>query len=323
MTVRSDWFTSARFRRLGDLLVSISSLPSSLSDKETEIVLWRKCGGPLAETRDLIKTLIALKLVRPSGQELVRTQSGHQIAKKIRTQDHRLLALTIIRAGYFHDQARVLLEVGGLDESGNLRCPTRVARTGASQLVGLLENWDGVQLFPELMIPSHIVQELNTTWALLPPVTFPAWAAERKEVGNRAEMYTVQYERERVGHSFIFWVARDTDSLGWDVEDRSQTPYRYIEVKGRRDSELVFYLSDKEWNKAHELASNYELQFWGGIDLTVDPAVEYHKLIATGYPIVIRNLAAELLNSLEAVAVSWKITQPQMVKSGRLIDLKD
>ena len=85
-------------------------------------------------------------------------------------------------------------------------------------------------------------------------------------------MYTVQYERERVGQSSIFWVARDTDSLGWDVEDRSKTPYRYIEVKGRRDSELVFYLSEREWNKAHELGSNYEVQFWGSIDLTVDPA---------------------------------------------------
>lgn len=310
MTVRSDWFTITRFRRLADLLVTISSLPPDISDREIEVLLWRNCGGPQNEIRDLIDTLINLKLVRVSGQGLVRTQIGHQIAKKIRAHDHQPLALTIVRAGYFHDQARVLLEISKVDTDGSLRCSTRFARTGAPQLVGLLESWDEVQLFPELLIPGDILQELNSVWALLPPpVVLPAWAAERKEVGNRAEMYTVQYERSRVRHSAIFWVARDSDSLGWDVEDRSTTPYRYIEVKGRRDSDLVFYLSDNEWSKARALGQNYEVQFWGEIDLALDPGLEYARLRALGYPIVITNLAAELQTTLEAVAVSWKITR--------------
>jgi hypothetical protein len=310
MTAKSDWFTSARFRRIVELLVSIGSLPADISEKETVTVLWRKCGGPLNEILQLIETLISLKLARASGQGLVRTPLGHQIAKKIRTKDHRALALTIIRAGYFHDQARVLLELGSIDVDGNLRCSSRYARTGAPQLVGLLEYWNEVQIFPELVVPESVLKELNKVWALLPPpVVLPAWAAERKEVGNRAEMYTVQYERDRLGHSSIFWVARDSDSLGWDVEDRSTVPYRYIEVKGRRDSELAFYLSDKEWTKAQELGPNHEVQFWGGIDLMLDPAVEYMKLRSNGYPIVIGNLAAELRTGLEAVAVSWKITR--------------
>lgn len=310
MTVRSDWFTSARFRRLADLLVTISSLPPDISDQETEALLWRKCGGPLNEIRDLIDTLVNLKLVRASGQGLVRTQTGHQIARKIRVRDHQPLALTIVRAGYFYDQARVLLEISKVDSEGGLRCSTRFARTGAPQLVGLLESWDNVQLFPELVIPESVLEELNSVWALIPPpVVLPAWAAERKEVGNRAEMYTVQYERNRVGQSAIFWVARDSDSLGWDVEDRSVNPYRYIEVKGRRESDLVFYLSDNEWGKAQALGPNYEVQFWGGIDLALDPGVEYAKLRGAGYPIVITNLAAELRTTLEAIAVSWKITR--------------
>jgi hypothetical protein len=125
-------------------------------------------------------------------------------------------------------------------------------------------------------------------------------------------MYTVQYERSRVRHPAIFWVARDSDSLGWDVEDRSTTPYRYIEVKGRRESDLVFYLSDNEWTKAQALGPNYEVQFWGEIDLTLDPGVEYARLRASGYPIVITNLAAELGTTLKAVAVNWKITRPSM-----------
>ena len=58
------------------------------------------------------------------------------------------------------------------------------------------------------------------------------------------------------------------------MEDRSVNPYRYIEVKGRRESDLVFYLSDNEWGKAQALGPNYEVQFWGGIDLALDPGVE-------------------------------------------------
>lgn len=310
MKVRSDWFTSVRVRRLSEVLVAIASLPLDLSDREIETLLWRKCGGPLIEIRSLIDVLIELKVVRTSGQTLARTQVGHKIAKAIRSRNQDLLALTLIRAGYFHDQARILLESGEMDAGGSLRCSTRFARTGAPQLLGILESWDEVEVFPEVVIPDHLLLELNTVWALLPPpVALPKWAAERKEVGNRAEMYTVQYERTRVGASSIFWVARDSDSFGWDVEDRSVTPHRCIEVKGRRESDVVFYLSDNEWKKAHELGPNYELQFWGEIDLSVDPSVEYSSLRASGYPMVISNLAEGLRHTWEAVAVNWRITR--------------
>jgi uncharacterized protein DUF3883 len=309
MKVRSDWFTSVRVRRLAEVLVAISSLPPELSDRDSENVLWRKCGGPQAEIRPLIDVLIELKVVRTSGQNLARTQAGHQIARAIRNRNEDLLALSLIRAGYFHDQARILLESGVIDEVGNLRCPTRFARIGAPQLLGILEKWDEVQLFPEVFIPDKILQELNSVWALLPPpIEIPKWAAERKEVGNRAEMYTVQYEKTRVGTASIFWVARDSDALGWDVEDRSVTPYKCIEVKGRRESDVLFYLSENEWGKAQALGANYEVQFWGGIDLAVDPATEYSLLRANGYPLIISNLSEQLGQSWQAVAVNWKIT---------------
>ncbi len=307
--VRSDWFTSVRVRRLAEVLVAISSLPPEISDRDRESVLWRKCGGPLAEIRPLIDVLIELKVVRTSGQSLARTRAGHQIAKAIRNRNEDLLALSLIRAGYFHDQARILLESGEIDDAGNLRCPTRFARTGAPQLLGILENWDEVRLFPEVFIPDKLLQELNSVWALLPPpIEIPKWAAERKEVGNRAEMYTVQYEKTRVGTASIFLVARDSDALGWDVEDRSVTPHKYIEVKGRRESDVVFYLSENEWSKAQALGANYEVQFWGGIDLAVDPATEYSVLRANGYPLIISNLLAQLGHNWQAVAVNWRIS---------------
>jgi hypothetical protein len=33
-----------------------------------------------------------------------------------------------VRAGYFYDQARVLLECGRVDAAGNLHCATAIAR---------------------------------------------------------------------------------------------------------------------------------------------------------------------------------------------------
>lgn len=82
----------------------------------------------------------------------------------------------------------------------------------------------------------------------------PGFALERKQVGDRAELYSVQTERSRIANpSVIAWVARESDTLGWDVEDRSVTPHRCVEVKGRRDGEVIFYLSENEWRRAHEL----------------------------------------------------------------------
>ena len=116
-------------------------------------------------------------------------------------------------------------------------------------------------------------------------------------------------ERTRVGDpSRIVWVARDTDSLGWDVEDRSRTPHRRIEVKGRRDAEIIFFLSENECSKAQQLGADYEVHFWGEINLNLEPAVEYAALRAAGYPVVIENLAARLAKGdFVAEPVRWRL----------------
>lgn len=310
MKVRSDWFISVRVGRLAQTLLKVPNLPQDVSDKELERILWRHCGGPLSEIADFIPLLTELRLVRVDGATIKRTPAGNAISRSIRAGKENMLALALIRAGYFHDQARILLECGEVDETGGLRCATRLARSGAPQLIGVLRAWHEVVILPEVFIPGPLLQELNTVWALLPPaVEIPKWAAERKEVGNRAEMYTVQYERTRVGAKAIFWVSRDSDSLGWDVEDRSLVPVRCIEVKGRRDAEVLFYLSDNEWKKAQKLGSSFEIQFWGEIELTTEPSIEYSNLRARGYPIIISNFASEVGTNWQAVPVSWKITR--------------
>jgi hypothetical protein len=203
-----------------------------------------------------------------------------------------------------------LVENGARDDDGNLVCAQRVARIGASQLLGLLGWWPDVRVRPEVFVPKALASELDAVWALLPPpFEVPTWAKERKAVGDRAEMYTVQTERSIAATpSAIRWVARDADDLGWDVEDHSSASVRRIEVKGRRDSDVVFFLSDNEWGKAREFGEAYEIQFWGMIDLQRDPAVEYAALREAGYPIILVNPAAEILaGAWVAEPVRWRV----------------
>ena len=251
MSAVSGWLTGVRVQRSQEILILVSTLPSTMSLADLARNLWQRCGGPLGEIPQLIKLLADLRFVRLDKDSVVRTPVGDKVSKALKAGRRELFALTLIRAGYFHDQARVLIESGSVQPNGNLHCSLRMSRAGAPQLIGLLSIWEEVQTFPEVVVPAGLLQELNTVWALLPPpVVLPKWAAERKEVGNRAEMYSVQFERTRLGTSAIFWVAKDSDELGWDVEDRSVTPHRCIEVKGRRDDEVVFFLSDNEWQKA-------------------------------------------------------------------------
>lgn len=85
---------------------------------------------------------------------------------------------------------------------------------------------------------------------------------------------------------------------------------RCIEVKGRRDGEVRFFLTENEWAKAQELGSRYEVHFWGEIDLNRGPAAEYAALKALGYPIVVPNFFDQLTgDDWQATAVQWRITR--------------
>lgn len=298
-------------QRLGHALRLVPSGSVGVSVDEAVRAIWANCGGPHDEVRSLLRLLDRIGLISYKSESLSRSRAGDRVAKAMKVGDQRPLGLTLIRAGCFHDQARALIEAGRLDENGNFVCPTRAARIGAAQLLGLLQLWEDVQVLPAVTLPKQLVAELNTVWALLPPPTdVPTWAVERKAVGNRAEMYSLQREKTRLSDpSRVFWVARDSDSLGWDIEDRSVEPRRCIEVKGSRNSEIMFFLSENEWAKATELGDKYEVHFWGGIDLARDPAVEYSCLMAAGYPVIIEDLPVQARQSKwDATPVSWRIT---------------
>ncbi len=309
--VRSDWLTGARVRRLASVLRALPPVPPGLPMKQAPRQLWRICGGPLDEMEIYLRVLVKLNLAAQHQDTIRRSRAGGRVASSIAKANLRPLGLNLVRAGYFHDQARSLIECGEIDTEGALRCRLKVARAGSSQLLGVLQWWPDVSLLPEVVVPQELLAELNTIWALLPPpAETPSWAAQRKQVGDRAEMYSLQTERVKAGASLVVWVARDDDGLGYDIEDRSVNPFRCIEVKGRRDVEVKFFLTENEWAKGQELGSRYEIHFWGEIDLNREPSVEYAALRATGYPLVISNFFAQLADGdWQATAVKWRITR--------------
>ena len=311
MDLASSWFTGTRLNRLVQALREIPGQKPGIPGDVAARAVWRSCGGPFDEIPIVLEVIRALDLFAAGEESLTRSRLGNQIVKAAVKGDLTQLGLLLIRAGWFHDQARVLVEQGSVDLNGALTCGFKQASSGAPQLVGVLSWWVEVEIRPVLRVPASLVAELNTIWALLPPATvLPTSLAERKAVGDRAEMYTVQFERSRTSSpSSIHWVSRDSDLLGWDVEDRTQSGLRCIEVKGRRDGTPTFFFSENEYRKAEELGEAYEVHFWGGIDLGRTPAVEYAVLRAAGYPLRLAHFSALVRQGAWVMTpVRWKVT---------------
>lgn len=285
-------------------LLSLPGAPVAWTMSEATRRIWRLCGGPREEVGRIFASLESLDLIVLRDERVSRSPAGGRLARTISADDVRPLGLALIRAGCFHDQARLLLEAASLNSEGFLICPRHLGRTTAPQLIGLLSLWEDVRAQSSISIPPSLVLEIRAVWALVPPeAELPPWVKRKKKIGNRAERYSFEYERNLARDPMdIKWVALDSDSLGFDIEDTTNSPSRAIEVKGRGNTELVFFLSDREWAVAKERGESYELQFWGGIDLSRSLPLEYAALRAEGYPVCISNVS-EALEQPE-----WKMT---------------
>lgn len=295
MTVETgSWLTAVRVARLPLVLRAIRNhRPPGIPAEHAERVIWQSCGGPLDDVPGLIAVLTQAELIS-SGSTLRLTKIGRRVA----TQDHQhggtILARTLIRTGFFADQARRLVELSQVDdESGEMTCFRRVALENAPQLVGQLRLFDGVVWEEKLRVPVSLSSELTEIWSLL-PMRSPK-NATRKAIGDRGELYSYRFEQLRAkDSSTIRWVARDDESLGYDVEDNSVSPQRRIEVKASSWSEPRFFLSANEWEVAHCHGEHYEIHFWGTIDLNRPPPDEYSRLRAAGYPIIFLNVSQQI-----------------------------
>ena len=316
MSLPTDtWLTGPRLQRLAVALLAIGANAPGIAREGAASAIWRKCGGSHEEAQQVLDILAWLNLVRIDSDSIRRANAGNPVARSLRAGDYRPLGLTIIRAGLFSEQTRSLLESGNVDADGNLVCLPRVAASVAPQLIGLLSRWPEFQSRPKVVVPSSVVNELSAVWALRAPEEGePSWMSQRRRVGKRAELYSFQRERsEAQDPSAIAWVAKDSDSLGWDIEDRTATPYRRIEVKGSRGESQIFFLSQNEWNQASIHGSNYEVQFWGNIDLQREEPSEYASLRAIGFPVVLSNIWDKVASGeWAATPVQWRIAKNEI-----------
>ena len=126
--VRSSWLTGTRTRRLLDVLAALPGGASGIPTDEARLRIWRLCDGPIDEVPVLLDVLVGAELVRVELGQYKRTPSGHRAIARRGPEGLRPVGLALLRAGYFHDQARALLDLGTNDADGNLTCPTRQAR---------------------------------------------------------------------------------------------------------------------------------------------------------------------------------------------------
>ena len=314
------WLTGPRVDRIALALLTIGANSPGVEMGSAVRAIWRKCGGTHEEARQLLEILTSLNLVVIDNDYIRRAKAGNPVARSLRAGDYRPLGLTMIRAGLFSEQARALLESGQIDSYGNLTCLSRVAAAVSPQLIGLLSRWPEFRSRPKVMVPTSLVKELSAVWALrAPEEPKAAWLSQRRLIGKRAELYSLQRERsETQDPSTIAWVAKDSDSLGWDIEDRTVTPYRRIEVKGSRKETPVFFLSENELKQASIHGTNYEVQFWGNIDLKLEEPSEYASLRAIGFPVVLANIWDKIMvGEWTATPVQWRIAKSEATDFGR------
>lgn len=311
MTAEVDkWLTAVRLRRLPEILVAIRTHPPpGVPERRVNRVVWNRCDGPLDDIPGLIDVLLGAGLLERRGTLTCLTSQGRRVATQDHQQGGRLLARSLIDGGYFRNQTRRLLASGEITGSGDFICKRSIAIDVAAQLTGPLRRWREVVLDTYLRVPASLVSELLAPWALQPLPRFLSEEA-RQEIGDRAEAYSHQLERERAGDpSKIQWVSLDDDSLGYDIRSVETSPERCIEVKGSQGRDVRFFLSSREWQVGHDRGDAYEVHFWGGISLTRPRPEEYKALRGIGYPLVFRNLADSIASgALVATPSEYVVT---------------
>lgn len=308
----SSWMTGVRVDRLPVILTNIRKYPPpGVSTTDAHRYLWRQCGGPMADVAMLVEILVQVGLVESNESRLRTTKAGVRVA----TQDHqvggKLLGEALIRSGIFSGQIRRLLEVSEIDSAGSLVCSRELALSVAPQLTGILRRFSTVSFVDKLRVPAPLLSKLDGVWPLLPASVGPELDF-RKDMGNRGELYSYQYCRtEAADGTKVRWVARDDETLGYDIEDLNYDPKRRIEVKASGDEKVRFFLSQNEWNVAREHGETYEVHFWGGVSLATAVEEEFGKLTGRGYPLIFRGLSS-LLDSgvLSAVPTQYVVTRP-------------
>ena len=278
------------------IYVTLTVVPSAQQGRATtdglvQILQSRITGGRRAARR-VIDCLVVLGLVAETSGTYSRTSVGDRVRRVARSEGSAAIALALIRSGHMADQIRELRSVLKLTPNG-YECLQSEARGHAPQLLGLLARLAGVAIGATISIGSIPGLELDSIWNELAPSARLDWLdidKRRKAVGERAELYSMQFETNASlgARDRILWVSRDDDSLGYDIEVAEERR-RCIEVKGTSGREVQFFVTSNEYDVASRYGDDYEIQFWGMIDLRTDPPQDYERLRGAGYPVRVRN----------------------------------
>jgi hypothetical protein len=285
-----SWLTPQRLERMTQTLRVVQHAGrTGIRQELAERTIWKNVGGPLTDVPDLVQVLRSLDLFRLRPPHLQVTKEGRQVANQDHQQGGRLLASRIIARGLLLNQGRLLVESSELNPAGDLQCRRDLAISLAPQLTGLLRRFPDVEFGQHLVVPRAFVTQLDNAWI---PAESQGRLDHRKLLGDRGEEFAYRFERDRAhDRTKIHWVSQDDDGLGYDIEDTNGSTSRRIEVKTSSSKDVRFFLSTNEWQVASEDPASYEVQFWGEVNLNAQPAEEYQRLRAAGYPLIFGNLA--------------------------------
>jgi hypothetical protein len=282
-------FTELFVEQLVRMITAIPSHRSGglASDGIDDVLLSRVEGG-----RDSVQAvracLAAMRLITEIDSIVGRSTSGDKVRREMREHGSSPVALAIIRSGLMAEQVRAIRAI--LRRHGNgYACGRSAVQAIAPQLFGLLSRMPDVEVSGKIVIGRDAALEIDSVWNELPLTSRINWqdAEKRKKaIGDRAELYSLQFERTaHVGAwEKIIWISRDDDSLGYDIEV-PENPIRRIEVKGSAGRDVLFFLSSNEYRVAQRYGTSYEIHFWGEIDIKCDPVEEFERLRSAGYPI--------------------------------------
>ena len=299
LELASVHFTEVFVEQLIDVIGSIPSHHAGgVALEGLQALLQSRIGVGRRSAHAVLSCLTALHLITEVDGVIGRSSLGDRLRRELKAQGSHPIAVIIIRSGMMADQIRSLRSV--LRRNGDSYvCGRSVAQAAAPQLTGLLGRMPDVNVTGRIVIGRASGLVLDSVWNELPPASRTDWQdieKRRKVIGDRAELYSLQLERSsHVGAlDRINWVSRDDDSLGYDIEVvGSQT--RRIEVKGSAGRDIHFLLSANEYRVATRHGSNYEIHYWGEIDIRQDPLEEYDRLRSAGYPVRVTDPAVSLL----------------------------
>ena len=317
MNVPSGWFIAPRVRRLQRLVHLLPARSPGIASNRLSVELRPYLDGPREEIPRLIHVLSQLGLLNFDSDYYSLSSRGRRARTLSADRAQRELAELLIQTGFLHDQVRQLVEASSVGQDGVAQSTVAHLRRAAPQLLGLLRVWPNVVGLSIVHIPPQLFALIDTPWSLLPPPVPDE--GKLVAVGHRAEAYSFHLlRRESNQPPSVVWVARDDQTLGYDIEDRSAEEVHRVEVKGSRGSAVRFYMSAHEHDVAHQDPSNYAVHFWGEIDLNRIPQMEFNILRQQGFPLRFENLASHLDDRrLEAVPTNYRVTLGPGVRAVR------